>query len=327
VPDRVVPAAAQVGAPVDHDVLYANASARFADEQASSKGGSTWFVLTAVLFALLALGSFDALSVVLLMGVIMFHELGHFAAMRAFGYRDVKIYFVPLMGALTAGRSHAVANWKRAVVLLMGPLPGLMLAYALVLLSPAELAAHDWFYKLLMMLVFINGANLLPIVPLDGGRLLSVLLFSRSPTLEVVFTVGTASLLVLGCLAIQEWFVAIFAVLVLPGALFQHRLAVAASALAPRHPAMPAEPKALTDIERHELFLAAKATVDRAMKGRAAALPLDRHAAMIGNYMRGIHERAVTRPPRVGVTLLMLAAYAMSVLAIGPILLIMPRPA
>ena len=152
-------AVVQVGAPVDHDVLYANACARFADEQASSKGGSTWFVLTAVVFALLALGSFDAVSVVLLMGVIVFHELGHFAAMHVFGYRDVKIYFVPLMGALTAGRSHAVANWKRAVVLLMGPLPGLMLAYVLVLFSPAELASHDWFHKLLMMLVFINGAS------------------------------------------------------------------------------------------------------------------------------------------------------------------------
>ena len=74
------------------------------------------------------------MSVVLLMGAIVFHELGHVR----FGYRDVKLRAVD--GALTAGRSHAVANCKRAVVLLMGPLPGPTLAYVLVLFSPAELA-------------------------------------------------------------------------------------------------------------------------------------------------------------------------------------------
>jgi len=37
------------------------------------------------------------------------------------------------------------------------------------------------------MLVLVNAFNLLPILPLDGGRLFQTLLFARTPALDVLF--------------------------------------------------------------------------------------------------------------------------------------------
>jgi membrane-associated protease RseP (regulator of RpoE activity) len=41
-----------------------------------------------------------------------------------------------------------------------------------------------------LMLLAINGFNLLPMVPLDGGRPFQLLLFSRHRYLELAFTPG-----------------------------------------------------------------------------------------------------------------------------------------
>jgi Zn-dependent protease len=305
---------------LDGDALYATASARFAEDPRTAPGSATWFLLSALLFALFALGSFDVTSIAVLMGVIVFHELGHFAAMRLLGYEDVKIYFVPLMGALTAGRQYAVAHWKRAVVLLLGPLPGLLAALVLAIAAPERLATSEWFKKLLEMLLIINALNLLPIVPLDGGRLLSVLVFSRMALLELVFSAGTALLLVALCVLSGEWVLAAFAFLVVPGAIRQHRTARAAEIFAPRFPELTADPQKLLENELRALFLGARAVCSAAFR-RFAEFRVEQQAVLVASYMRGIHERSITRPPGWPATLLLLGVYGVSLLVIAPVTL------
>ena len=39
----------------------------------------------------------------ILTAVVMFHEGGHFAAMKYFGYGDLGIFFIPLLGAFVSG--------------------------------------------------------------------------------------------------------------------------------------------------------------------------------------------------------------------------------
>src|SRR4051812_15229775 len=41
--------------------------------------------------------SWEALA--LLVPILLFHELGHYLAMRIFGYRNVRMFFIPLLGA------------------------------------------------------------------------------------------------------------------------------------------------------------------------------------------------------------------------------------
>ncbi|NTV04424.1 LptF/LptG family permease, partial [bacterium] len=74
-----------------------------------------------LLFA--AIGSFrDPISgVAVLVGVLLVHELGHFAAMKLFKYSDVQIFFIPMLGAAVTGSptKHVQVN---------KPLVGSMLA-------------------------------------------------------------------------------------------------------------------------------------------------------------------------------------------------------
>jgi tetratricopeptide (TPR) repeat protein/Zn-dependent protease len=116
-----------------------------------------------------------------LMFVLVFHELGHFGAMKLFGYQDVTMFFLPLMGAAVAGRKVDASLAQKVWMLLAGPLPGLILGFGLLVGQVKAAESLAW------MLITINLANLLPILPLDGGKIAHLILFSRFPALDVVF--------------------------------------------------------------------------------------------------------------------------------------------
>jgi Zn-dependent protease len=136
-------------------------------------------------------GRTSLVDVATLVGVLLLHELGHAAAMRLVGYTDVRIFFIPFVGAAAAGKRQGVARWKQAIVLLAGPLPGIVAGGVLVLLGAPEL------HTLALQLLIINGFNLLPLVPLDGGQLAQLVLFSRQRHLEILFQGLTAAAVLL----------------------------------------------------------------------------------------------------------------------------------
>ncbi len=53
--------------------------------------------------------------------------------MRACGYRDMSIFFIPFFGAAIARSAKEMPVWKQAIVLLAGPMPGLFAAAAFLL--------------------------------------------------------------------------------------------------------------------------------------------------------------------------------------------------
>lgn len=134
-----------------------------------------------------------------LVGVLFFHELGHYVGMRIFGYRNVRMFFIPLFGAAVSGQKTSAKSYQEAIVTLLGPLPGLCLA--VVLLGVAIVPGIGREHRLVLvqsslLLGFINGFNLMPIFPLDGGRLLNQILFSRNRYLEGVFQLLAALALI-----------------------------------------------------------------------------------------------------------------------------------
>jgi Zn-dependent protease len=133
-----------------------------------------------------------------LMFVLVFHELGHFGAMKLFGYQDVTMFFLPLMGAAVSGRKVDASLAQKVWMLLAGPMPGLILGFGLLVgqgIWPQVKALES----LAWMLIGLNLANLLPILPLDGGKIAHLVLFSRFPSLDVLFRgVGVVFLGLLG---------------------------------------------------------------------------------------------------------------------------------
>jgi Zn-dependent protease len=129
----------------------------------------------------------------LIVAILLVHEAGHFLAMKLFNYRNVRMFFIPLFGAAVSGQNYSAPGWKKVIVALMGPLPGIFLGGVLGLVG--ILKHNDAMMKVAMMAILINGFQLLPILPLDGGRVMHALLFSRHYFLDVVFQVVAAGAL------------------------------------------------------------------------------------------------------------------------------------
>ncbi|HEX8323424.1 MAG TPA: site-2 protease family protein [Tepidisphaeraceae bacterium] len=126
----------------------------------------------------------------IIVGVLLVHELGHYLAMKLFGYRNLRMFFIPGFGAAVSGRHYNAPAWKKIVVSLMGPIPGVLIGTGLVVAS--YLHGNDLCYRIGIMALILNGFNLLPVLPLDGGWVAHAALFARHPTLDIGFRLVTA---------------------------------------------------------------------------------------------------------------------------------------
>lgn len=125
---------------------------------------SSWtLILTLWLYAFAFGWRFGAVLVLL----ILLHELGHYAAFRAYGLAVRLPVFVPFLGAFTAGAVPADPE-HAAYIALAGPVAGLVPS---ALLYGLGLFTHDAFW--LACACFgagLNLFNMIPVLPFDGGR-------------------------------------------------------------------------------------------------------------------------------------------------------------
>jgi Zn-dependent protease len=201
---------------------------RIATSPRSAPGVPWGLLVLMVTSALASVGAMGALwgpSIALIVtAALLLHEGGHALAMRINGHRHTHIFFLPLLGALTIGSSPARSVQSRVAILLSGPTPGLIIAaVALVDFGPA--LQGPWLAAVVSLL-FINGFNLLPFSPLDGGRVLEALSDPDSVFRVVWQVVAALALLVLAVkLGGVEMLPLMFLALALiPGALRTWRL-------------------------------------------------------------------------------------------------------
>jgi Zn-dependent protease len=165
----------------------------------SRRGKLAWFAASAVA-GLLAFVWMDSLRTALLIfAILLFHEFGHALAMRAFGYRNLGVLVLPFLGAVALGRKDDAGPWQKLVMLLAGPVPGLVLGALCLRFGMAWTGRHDWLNELGILFLSINLFNLLPFMPLDGGQIVETFLFARRPRLRLVFfAFSTLALVLLG---------------------------------------------------------------------------------------------------------------------------------
>ena len=169
------------------------------------------FAFTIILFFSLGLGSWSTDDLIILVAVILFHELGHFVAMKLFRYNDVKMFFIPFIGAAVSGKPVHHSSAKSAIISLMGPLPGLIAGGFFVYLFLLE--GDSLYRKIAYFLLFLNGFNLLPLTPLDGGRFFEEILFSKNRFFEMAFAI--LAVLVFAGLGIllRDWLLGLLALI------------------------------------------------------------------------------------------------------------------
>ena len=148
--------------------------------------------------------------------VLAIHEAGHFIAMRAFGYTDLKVFFIPFFGAAASGRKLDATPTQQALVSLMGPLPGIVLALVASFWAPYD---SRFLAEVVVLALAINAFNLLPILPLDGGHYLHWTLFARWPAARRLIRLLNALALVGVGWFLEAWILLGFGVFLLFGAL------------------------------------------------------------------------------------------------------------
>ena len=106
-------------------------------------------------------------------GLLFIHEMGHYIQLRREGVKPSVMLFIPFLGAAVGARSLGGSALAEARVGLAGPILGSLATAALI---PIAIATNDDFwYALAFTGFFLNLFNLLPVVPLDGGRAMAAM--------------------------------------------------------------------------------------------------------------------------------------------------------
>ena len=176
-------------------------------------------VFSIVAFVALGLFQFTWEWMLMILPVLFVHELGHLIAMKIFGYKNVQMFYIPFFGAAVTGRHYNVEGWKKAIVSLAGPVPSIVIGVLISIV--AILTQWGWAEKLALITLMINGFNLLPFLPLDGGWVAHTTLFSRSRYLDMGYRIFAVLMTFLVVLLLQTRgmiVVAIGMVIALPAA-------------------------------------------------------------------------------------------------------------
>lgn len=176
------------------------------NKKSSPWGNITVLLITIFLFLGSGLIINPVLDIIIIIFVIIIHEFGHLIAMKAYGYKDLKMFFIPFFGAAVSGRNENISSSKKAIISLAGPVPGIVLG---VLLLISSIILHSLFvYKLSVMFIFLNGLNLLPLYPFDGGRFMSEMFFIRNRYFEFIFKVIAVSIFIIAAIEFQDFILA-----------------------------------------------------------------------------------------------------------------------
>jgi Zn-dependent protease/CBS domain-containing protein len=138
----------------------------YANDLAPTMHGVTRFVVAAAFFVLLYLS-------------VLLHELSHSVVARSFGLPVRRILLYPLGGfseierePQTPGREFLVSSAGPALSVLLGAA-----GYGLRQVVPADTIGGALVFELMWANLWVGGFNLLPGLPLDGGRMLRAVIW------------------------------------------------------------------------------------------------------------------------------------------------------
>jgi len=122
---------------------------------------------------------------VVIMASLFFHESGHIWAMKMCGLKTKGIYFIPLLGAAAVSDEMFKSRKDEVYIAAMGPIWGFILA--IVTVGIYFLTENAFFAAVAGWMAMINLFNLLPVNPLDGGRIMKSITFSINSILGLTF--------------------------------------------------------------------------------------------------------------------------------------------
>lgn len=190
--------------------------------QKQEQPANVWLrsITSLALYLILGYYIFPSYRMLLLItAIVMIHEMGHFLAMKYYRYSDLGIFFIPLLGAYVSGTKREVSQVQSAVILLAGPLPGIILGIVFHLIENNSTTGYYPFdislSQISLLFIILNLINLLPIYPLDGGQLLNRVFLDEDSIVSKVFIFLSAALMVWAAWKLSFYILLIFPVMML----------------------------------------------------------------------------------------------------------------
>ena len=79
---------------------------------------------------------------------------------------NVSIFFIPFLGAAASGRATSVSPSREAIVVLLGPIPGIVIGCLLLFALGGDIDPR--IERAAKLAIGLNAFNLLPLMPLDA---------------------------------------------------------------------------------------------------------------------------------------------------------------
>ncbi|TVY11910.1 M50 family metallopeptidase [Paenibacillus cremeus] len=139
-------------------------------------------------------------EVATLFGIVFIHELGHVAAAKSFGWRVKEVQLLPFGGVAVVEELAGVPAWQELAVALAGPLQNFWMVPVGWALTALGLFPPDWGGYFVQANVMIALFNLLPVLPLDGGKIMQAMISLWLPYQRTIQISAAVSLVLSGVL-------------------------------------------------------------------------------------------------------------------------------
>lgn len=127
------------------------------------------------IFALIAVLTASFVPLIIISTLIIIHEMGHFLAAKLLKIEVDKIYLYPLGGISKFNLELNTSPIIEMIILISGPIFQIFACQLLIKLLPNYIdLVKAYHYQIIFF-------NLLPIYPLDGGKLLNILISLKIP--------------------------------------------------------------------------------------------------------------------------------------------------
>ena len=226
-------------------------------KEKSKEGKVKTFLISGAFFVLFfTLIGIPLSSMPIIIAILLIHELGHYFAMKFFGYKDTSIFFIPLFGAAAKGEKEHTKPLEEYIVFLAGPLPGIVISLIIgfFMLQDASLVENDMLREFAVMSFVLNFINLLPIYPLDGGRIVQTLVFTRYPKAQFYFFLVSLTVIIIATITTQSIVLGFFAIVLFMSINHNYNLSLLLSDLVKSHSDVPVKEKIVKHITEKGRF-------------------------------------------------------------------------
>ncbi|MDQ0110841.1 M50 family metallopeptidase [Paenibacillus harenae] len=134
--------------------------------------------------------------------LVIVHEMGHVLMARSFGWTIREVKLLPFGGVVEVEEAGGVSAAEEAMVAIAGPLQNLWMGLAAWGFGQLGLWDADWAAYVWKANLMIGMFNLLPIHPLDGGKLMQAALSYMMNYYSMLIWSARISLLFSACMIV-----------------------------------------------------------------------------------------------------------------------------